>query len=95
MRLRSISIQEKDLELMAKNQELREENARLRGELKIRDSLRFHQDAYWLDEVDQATDGPFCSKCWDDDKKLIRLVFCPDPKYSMCPKCNLVIEMTR
>jgi len=30
-----------------------------------------------------------------DEKKLIRLVFCPDPKYSMCPKCSLVVEMER
>jgi len=88
-----IAIQEKNLEIMDINNKLREEVAKLKGALKIESSLVFKNDTYWLEEKNGTKEGPFCPKCYDDEKKLIHFVKCPDPKYSYCPKCGLTIPM--
>jgi len=51
---------------------LREENAELKREAAQRGTLKFEDWVYWLHE-DGTRDGPFCPKCQDDEKKLVRL----------------------
>jgi hypothetical protein len=53
---------------------LQEENNALRDQLRQRDEqrdissrLRPRDNAYYLDD-----DGPFCMRCWDVDRKLVR-----------------------
>jgi hypothetical protein len=48
-------------------------------------------NAYWLPNKDGTEDGPFCTKCWDDDTKQIRLNPL-DPPYSKCPKCKNIYQ---
>lgn len=38
-------------------------------------SLIFENSCYWINEDDKK-DGPFCSCCWDDNKKTIRMLPC-------------------
>ncbi|MEO0131295.1 MAG: hypothetical protein ABIK76_06355, partial [candidate division WOR-3 bacterium] len=33
-------------------------------------------------------DGPFCTRCWDKNKDLIRMHPCGNPAYSECPECK-------
>jgi len=33
-------------------------------------------------------DGPFCTCCWDNNKKTIRMKPCGNPAYFDCPKCK-------
>jgi hypothetical protein len=88
-----VDIQEKNLEVMNINNDLREEIARLKEEILIKSALKFQNDTYWLEEMDGTKKGPFCPKCYDDENKLIHLIVCPDPEYSYCPKCKLTIPM--
>lgn len=44
----------------------------LEDELSIKNNLIYDKPYYWLKDSD-SKDGPFCQKCWDADKKLIRL----------------------
>ena len=45
----------------------------LEEELKIKGQIRFENDAYWLFGDDNKKEGPFCSVCYDNNAKLIRL----------------------
>lgn len=83
--------------LATENARLLTEVTRLASEAKAltaeRDSLRskrpaspepaalaFRSNAYWNDVTNE---GPFCSRCWDAERKLIRLTLTE----SMHPKC--------
>lgn len=63
---------------------LNEENRALKDRLTTRDKLTFRLNSYWIEN-----DGPFCSRCWDAESKLIRLHKNPGfhPK---CPSCTSV-----
>ena len=63
------------LEVVGVQQTLAEAEARIRDledELKTRKLLRWKDPSYWLD-ADTGEDGPFCQKCYDTDKNLVRL----------------------
>ena len=54
-----------------------EENARLRQRIRELEQtphapLQFRDNAYWLERGDGTNDGPFCSTCWDIDRRLVR-----------------------
>jgi len=87
-----IEIQEKAIEIMEKNRELKEENSKLLDALRIKNSLEFQDEVYWMKNKDGTLNGPYCPKCYDDEGKLLRLVSCPDPTYSQCLKCKYVLE---
>ncbi len=67
--------------------ELEKENEDLVEKLKIKDSLEFENNAYWITKEDKK-EGPFCTCCWDDDKKTIRMQPNNHPAYYSCPKCE-------
>jgi len=67
--------------------DLETENKELNEKLKTKESLTFRDNAYWIKKDDQK-DGPFCSCCWDDDRKTIRMQPCGNPAYFDCPKCK-------
>ena len=59
--------------------ELRENNLKLKGKIKslkeekkIDEIIVFEKPYYWLKDGAKK-DGPYCQKCFDDNKKLIRL----------------------
>ena len=45
----------------------------LEKQLKLKDDLVYEAPYYWIKNSDDKKDGPFCQKCYDEDKKLIRL----------------------
>jgi hypothetical protein len=55
-------------------------------------SLVFSNNAYYLFSFDgKPSDGPFCSSCWDNNKKLIHLHISNSPtgtKAMWCPFCK-------
>lgn len=55
--------------------ELREENQKLKEKLleKNKNNLIFENGAYFEIKEDGRKEGPFCSVCWEKDKKMIRL----------------------
>lgn len=47
-------------------------------------------NAYWDGE-----DGPFCIKCFDDERRLIRINFTfPSDDFASCPKCKNQFNIT-
>ena len=81
----TVEAQEKIMELRVAALEYQEENAELKlrvkeleEELEVKGNLEYSSSAYWLWREDDAgdytiKDGPFCQRCYDADKKLIRL----------------------
>jgi len=90
-----LAIQEKTLETMEENNNLRKEIDKLKEKLKMKDLLIFEHDAYWIkDENRNIKNGPFCSRCYDSSEKLIHLISCPDSGYSMCPQCKIALPIS-
>jgi hypothetical protein len=66
-------LQEAFIDLKSENLELREELLELREKLKNKENLIYEAPFYYLEE-NETKDGPFCQKCYDDQKKLVRLI---------------------
>jgi hypothetical protein len=81
-----LGVYEKLLEQQKKISDLESENKELKEKLKITDGLKYENNAYWVVQDDKK-DGPYCSCCWDNDKKPIRMQPCGNPAYFDCPKC--------
>ena len=76
----TLEVQEKLMRLREEALELQEENLALRSQVKeLQDALETDQNliwdgtVYWLELTDGDRDGPFCQKCYDSGKTLIRL----------------------
>ena len=52
---------------------LREQNAKLKSQLELRNQLKYDAPNYYLSKSDGTKDGPFCQVCSDKDNKLMRL----------------------
>jgi len=70
-----LDLEAEALELMEKLREKDEKIAQLEEAISIKGNLKFEHSAYWkTDENDKIIDGPFCTKCWEIDHKLCRLI---------------------
>ena len=78
-----LEAQEKLLEMQNKISELEGENRTLKEKLKTKEELKYEGNAYWRMEGDRR-DGPFCSRCWDKNKDLIRI----NQSTYVCPECQ-------
>ncbi len=80
-------------EAREENQNLRDEIRKLEGKLKQQGDVEFKNGFYYLKDAKEGqASGPFCSKCYNDDNKLIMVSELPSAmqdfgKY-MCPKCK-------
>ncbi|WP_139209622.1 hypothetical protein [Paenibacillus sp. NFR01] len=75
------------MNILEQNNNLKAEVRELRDKLEIQEKLVFRKNKYWISDVE----GPFCSKCWDVDKKLVRHQDLHDGYY-MCPNCKMTVE---
>lgn len=67
-----IDLRDEIFELRRDNLELKEKNKILEEEKKINEKIIFKSPFYWL-KGGEREDGPYCQKCFDENKKLIRL----------------------
>jgi hypothetical protein len=86
-----IEIQGKAIEVMDRDLELKEENLRLKNELATSKVLEFRDDVYWIKSDTPGEKGPYCSKCYDVNKKLVHFIR-SDSDYHKCPSCDLRIR---
>ena len=72
--------------LRHEQRQLIDEKRELEEAAALRDSLEFRGNAYW-----RGDEGPFCSKCWDADSKLVR---CHTRRgyRPFCPACNTPVR---
>ena len=73
-------------------EKLNTENKKLKELLKTQDEYEFKNNSYW-NKINN--DGPFCSRCFDKNKDLIRII----PRevrdnYANCPECNKTVNFT-
>ena len=87
-----LEILEKLLEMQKRIADLEDQNKELEEKLKVKDSLTYKNNAYWMVKKDKK-DGPFCSRCWDKNKDLIRMHPAADTVYADCPECNNSVQI--
>jgi hypothetical protein len=70
-----LGLQSDILKLFEENTNLHQEISSLTEQLKIKAALIYDRqlDAYICKDANDQIDGPFCTVCWDSDKKLIRM----------------------
>jgi uncharacterized Zn finger protein len=89
-----LAVQEKALELQEENNNLKQEIEKLWKKLEINDSIEFEENVYWIKNKEgNVIDGPFCPKCYDDEKLLMHLIrSAMNSNIKRCPKCKFVIQ---
>ena len=87
-----LEVQEKLLEMQKRTGELDEENKKLQDKLAIKENLFYKNNAYWI-KRGSTKDGPFCSRCWDKNKDLIRMHPMPNTAYADCPECKNSVQI--
>lgn len=78
----NVDLYRRMLELQTQVMALFEENRSLKEQLATRAQLTFKKNAYWMND-----DGPFCSRCWDTEGKLVRLHLRQEC-IPHCPSCK-------
>jgi len=76
------------LEQQKRISDLEIENKDLKEKLELKGKVKFERNAYWIVEEGKEDDGPFCSCCYDDGKKLIRMMPGWSESERNCPKCK-------
>ena len=72
--------------------DLEAENKKLKEEIAIREDLEYSDNCYWMQKGEKK-DGPFCSRCWDKEKLLIRMHPMGNKAYSRCPSCDNSVQV--
>lgn len=85
LKTRILELEEEKLNLKTETHELKQ-----KLEDKNKYNLIFKNNSYWNTQKN-GEEGPFCSACWDNNKKTIRL-----KKYGdvhQCPVCKNIYEI--
>ena len=81
-----INLQSHVLEQSDRLRALEKENEKLKTSLTVKDTLTIKNGVYFT-ETGDSQDGPFCTRCWDVERNLVRLnVF--ENGCAMCPECK-------
>lgn len=67
-----VKLQQSVIELFDENAKLREENDALKQKADIEKGLVFEHGVYYTNHTG-TKDGPYCQRCWDKDRVLLRL----------------------
>ena len=85
-----INLQQSVLKVVTENAALVKDNIRLQTEIdllkkdaEIKEKQIYKDGAYWIDN-----DGPFCTRCFDVDSKLIRGRCYHHRSEMYCPNCK-------
>ena len=91
-----LDLQREVLQVVAENTELKGKLAEAEAQLSRKQDLRFEYNAYWTGETLEASDGPFCAKCWDTRQQLVRmLVVGHNSQWSKCHACDISLKIPR
>ena len=88
-----LDAQQKLLEMQRRIAELETDNKKLQEEFEIKETLIPDGNAYWI-QKDGLKDGPFCTSCWDSERKLMRLHESQVSDNLHCPKCKTLAKGT-
>jgi len=88
-----LEIREKLLEMQEEIEGLKKENKELRDRFAVSEDLEYENNVYWVEKNESNKDGPFCSRCWDADKKLIRMHPAGNSAFGECPNCKTSVQI--
>lgn len=90
-----IEVQKEMSLLLQENQELRQEIHDLKNEQILDSELEL--DRHFLYKKHDKTNQPYCLKCWDSEKKLIRAIIVDYYGVAMgkCPSCDFMSDYIR
>lgn len=87
-----LEVQQQLLDMQKQIQDLESANRKLKEQIEIRDSLSIDRGAYWR-LVGEEKAGPYCTRCYDVDGKLVRLTVTDRGRYwATCPNCKSMAE---
>lgn len=96
MKAGNIELYKQLLDYQADSQNLIEENLKLKEEIRelkekflIQSELEFINNQYFRNR-DGHKLGPYCSRCWDAESKLVNLHITKN-EFSDCPNCKVRI----
>jgi len=69
---RIVDLRDEIFDLREENLKLKKDISCLEEEKDIKDRIIWEHPYYWL-KNDKNKEGPYCQKCYDENKKLIRL----------------------
>lgn len=87
LRRQILDLKELQLDQQEEIIRLREENQSLKQKLKNSSDLIFKKPFYYKQFEDGNYDGPFCTGCYDDKEKFVRL-FQRTESLWICPVCG-------
>ncbi|MBR2566588.1 MAG: hypothetical protein IKE29_18505 [Paenibacillus sp.] len=82
-----LDLQSEAMNILEQNNNLKAEVRELRDRFEIQEKLTFKNNKYWISN----DEGPFCTKCWDVEKKLVRHQDLYNGYYT-CPNCRMTAE---
>lgn len=85
-----LDAQQRIFDLQEENAELKDENKKYKNNDKFEKSLVFEKNAFYSVNSKGEKTGPYCPKCWGDEKKELRMQ--RGKRYYYCPKCNSYSE---
>lgn len=96
LREKVLDLQEKFYDMYEENRDLVRINEDLLNVLKKKEDVIWTNNSYYKIKND---DRKFCSKCFDDENKLISTQFWGfdllDEPYNECPKCKNIFRIER
>lgn len=85
-----LELLERLLEMQKRIADLEKENLNLNEKFKIKEKLKYKNNSYWDGE-----DGPYCSRCWEKNKELLRMhPTCIGSNMARCPECQTLVNVT-
>lgn len=89
-----LEIQSQAMDLIEENRELKNEIEDIKKKLETKQSITYNKQMYWVKKENEL-DGPFCTRCWDKEQKLIRLHKHDNgwgTVFMQCPECSTGVE---
>ena len=68
-----LDVQKEAIDLIEENRKLKNKICELEETMNLKKSVRYIEDAYYIEKEDGTFDGPFCRVCWDTTGKLVRM----------------------
>ncbi len=77
------------LELQKRVADLETENKSLKEKFELKEKLEYKHNSYWID-----VEGPYCSRCWEKNRDLMRMHLGWNNNYARCPECKASVNFT-
>lgn len=87
-----LSMQDRIAKLKQEKEEVEKKNKKLKEKLNLKEDMEKKNNAYW-----KKSDGggPFCSMCWEKDKKPISMIlYYKGSNNAVCPVCKTAVNFT-